>query len=124
MNKLVTAAVLSLASSVALAAPANLVVDNNTDFQARAYVKGISKNPAEPHSSLSINWSILNLICFYQATCEAEVKVKTDSNNPLFLGKVTMNMSSGAIDTSKLSQLEGFKVTYLSPGHVRIDKEG
>jgi len=119
-SKLFAGTILATASSIALAAPSELVVDNKTDYQARAYVHGISKNPAEAHSSMSLNWWALSMVCAFQTECKAEVKVKTDTANPISLGNVSINLDTGVIDTSGLSHAEGFNVSYVAPGHAVV----
>ena len=119
-SKLFAGTVLATASSIALAAPSELVVENKTDYQARAYVNGISKNPAEAHSSMSLNWTMLKIVCMYRTDCKAEVKMKADTSNPVSLGNVSINLDSGVINTSGLSLAEGFNVSYVAPGHAVV----
>ena len=118
--KLLAGTFIVTTSSVALAAPSELVVENKTDYQARAYVNGMSKNPAEAHSSMSLSWWALKLVCAFQTDCKATVKMKTDTSNPVSLGDVSINLDSGIIDTSKLSHAEGFNVSYVAPGHAVV----
>lgn len=121
--KFLSTIALAAAANLALAAPSNLVVDNNTDVQVRAYVHGISKHPAEPHSSMSLNWFALKLVCMFATTCDAEVKVDTASNNPISLGNASINLDTGVINTSGLDTSSGYRVTYLEPGHAQVTKD-
>lgn len=120
LKKSLASLALITASSVALAAPSELIVDNKTDHQARAYVNSISKNPAEAHNTMSLSWWALKIVCAFQTDCQAEVKMKTNTANPLSLGYASINLDTGVIDTSGLSHAEGFNVTYVSPGHAVV----
>lgn len=123
MLKVISTATLLVTSSLALASPANLTVENTTEHQARAYVNGISKNPAEAHGTMSLSWWKLKFACALKTECQAEVKVKTETDKPLSLGYATINLETGIIDTSNLSHAEGFNVTAVAPGHAIVSQQ-
>lgn len=121
--KIISTVALAAAANLALAAPSALVVDNQTDVQVRAYVNGISKNPAEPHSTMSLSWFALKVACMFATDCKAEVKADTKSNTPISLGYASINLKTGIINTSGLDTSSGYRVTYLSPGHAQVTKD-
>lgn len=122
--KTVTAVTLGLATSMAVAAPKELITHNNTDVESGAFVAGVipPQHPTKPHSERRIAWPAVRLACFGHATngtCWAIIKMATNTANPIELGKVTINLESGEITPAQMSS-NGYTFSVIGPGETLI----
>src|SRR5215204_2209385 len=100
----ITSLVLCFSASLAFATfveptPKNLITHNLTDVQSNAYVnvqagKGSvpSAHPTNKNSNGSVAWYLVRAACYLYAKndlCEAEIRMATDTPNPISLGVVT-----------------------------------
>ncbi len=109
--------------------PSNFTTRNFTSHISTAKVKGIwspydtPAGSADSPSERSVAWGKLRIICgLFSSTCEAEIYMKTNTSNPVFVGKGTMNMKTGDIEPKSLTN-NGFILTSPEPGLIEIREE-
>ena len=127
MLKSLSAITLNLLAATALAAPAYLTTHNNTDLESKAYIAGIVPSPygTPAHDTHKIYWTTVRMICHPYKTnekCTALVKVGTDTNNPIDIGYVTLDLATGDINPKQLSN-NGYTITVNGPGEATISKD-
>lgn len=125
--KYLSAATVSLATNLACATPAELVIHNTTNVESNAYIDGTipSPNPTKPNSTNKVPWFIVKLVCSGHTTnnkCPALIKMATDTAKPVALGTMKMDLDTGAITPSKLSA-NGYLLVVNGPGEATISKE-
>lgn len=118
---------LSLVSGLAFAAPPRLLIThNNTDFESNAFVAGTipSQHPTKAHSEGRVIWASVRMACFGHVVggrCPALIKVGTDTANPVDLGSVTINLSTGDIQPKEL-HANGYSFIVNGPAEASIIK--
>lgn len=127
MLKCSSAIALCLAAATALAAPAYLTTHNNTDVESNAYVAGTipSPYPTSAHSTRQVYWTMVRMACYGHTTngvCAASIKMATNTNNPIELGTLFMDLESGDITPKSLSK-NGYTMTVTGPGEASINKD-
>ncbi|AHE66612.1 hypothetical protein [Legionella oakridgensis] len=125
--KTFAAAALSLTTMAVFAVPSQLKTHNDTDFQSNAYVGPsldiASPHPTKAHSTNSVFWGVVQVICGKRTgTCNALIKMKTDTASPVTIGQVTLNLDTGDI-TPKSLTANGFTITVIGPGETRITQD-
>lgn len=112
MNKVVSflsAITLGLAStSVTAAIPTRLITHNLTDVESNAFIDGIpSTVPTKANSTNIVPWIVVRMACFGHTSpdgkCPATIKMETNTDHPVTLGNVALNMSTGEITPTHLS---------------------
>lgn len=122
-----SAVVLSISALSLFAAPTHLTTHNNTDSESNAFIAGTipSPYPTTAHSTRQIYWNLVKLACYGHISngkCPAVVKVATNTSQPLEIGTVQMDLSSGDISPKQLSA-HGYILTVNGPGETTLSKE-
>lgn len=103
-----------VAAAASFAAPAMLEITNNTDAESNAYIAGhASPKPSKPYSVNSVPWAIVKMACVghtVNGQCAAVIKMETDTANPVEIGTVEMNVTTGEISPSTI-QAHGYVLT-------------
>lgn len=125
--KLLTGLALSLAVTGVIAGPSYLVIHNNTNVESNAYIDGTipSPNPTKPNSTNKVAWFIVKMACFGHTTnnkCPALIKMATDTDNPVELGTMAMDLDSGEITPNQL-HANGYILTVNGPGEATLNKD-
>lgn len=127
---------LAMASASVMAAPANLLVDNNTGLIANAYVHTVaSPNIIGPHGTLSLPWTTVTNVChntmppLFSSSdpCAFEIYATDDPANPqkIDVGTVTMYLSDGHVGyVENKSLFYNLKIVALSPGQFELNTIG
>ena len=119
---------LALSPSMAIAKPQFLSTDNKTNDWSNAYVNGTlpSPYPSAPHNLNRVPWYQVIIACTghwdKNKRCSADIKMKTDSNNPVMLGKVTMDLKTGDITPKELSA-NGYTFRVTGVGQTEITQD-
>lgn len=103
-----------VAQTSALASPKQLITHNLTDYESNAFVAGLvpSPHPTKPHSDGKVSWTAVRMSCFghiIDDKCTAIIKVATETDNPIEIGTVELNVETGEI-TPKEMHSNGYKV--------------
>lgn len=127
MLKSISAIALSLTAVSAFAEPGYLITHNNTDVESNAYVGGSTPSPypTPAHNSRQIPWGLVRLACWGNTTngrCPAKIMMATNTNNPVELGWVSMELESGDISPKKVSG-NGYTLVVNGPGEATVTKD-
>ncbi len=129
MNKLLSmtaGVVLGLSATVSNAVPFYLTTHNNTGVESNAWVNGHpSPYPSQPFSTNKVMWGLVQLACapiIVNGTCSADIKMETDTPNPVMLGRMTMKLNNGDI-TPKSLVSNGYRLTVNGSAELTITKE-
>jgi hypothetical protein len=120
---------LGLLSPVVSALPGKFVTKNFTPFESNVKVinfwstfptpAGSVNNPTER----SVPWIGLKLLCGFTAKqCSADLYMKTDTPNPVFIGRGTLDMTTGEIEPKEMNN-NGFIVRVVGPGMIELHVE-
>ena len=119
---------LGLASSLALAIPPKqLITHNTTDLDSNAFVAGTipSQHPTRSHSDGKVLWAAVRMACFghvVNGKCPALIKVGTNTANPIELGMLSMDLTTGAITPSELHS-NGYAMIVNGPAETTLYEE-
>jgi hypothetical protein len=123
--KSLSAVALSLSAITSFAAPAYLITHNNTSEESNAFVAGApSIYPTAPYSTRKVYWNLVKLACHGHTTngrCPAVIKMATNTSNPIVVGTVEMEVSTGEIYPKQITG-NGYTVTVNGPGESTISK--
>lgn len=127
MLKSLSAITLNLVAATALAVPAYLTTHNNTDLESNAYIAGTIPSPygTPAHETRNIFWNMVRMACYGHTTggkCTALIKVGTNTNNPVDIGLVTLDLDSGDITPKEISN-NGYSIRVNGPGEATISKD-
>ncbi len=131
MRRLLTsfiAVTLSLTATTLLAAsPKQLITHNMTDFESNAYVAGSipSRYPTKPHTDGKVFWAEVRLACFghiINGTCPALIRVGTNTDMPVDIGMVNLNLNTGEI-TPNVIHANGYTMIVNAPGETTLLKD-
>lgn len=126
MIKSLSAIVLSLSAATALAIPAFLTTHNNTNVESNAFVAGVpSPYPTAANSTRQVYWNMVRMACYGHTTngkCTALIKMASNTNNPVDLGVVTMDLDTGEISPKKLSA-NGYSMTVTGIAEATLTKD-
>lgn len=123
----VTAA-LGLASAMAFAIPPRqLITHNTTDLDSNAFVAGTipSQHPTKAHSDGKVFWTAVRMACYghvINGACPALIKVGTNTANPIELGMLYMDLTTGVITPSELHN-HGYAMIVNGPGETTLYQE-
>ena len=111
----------------AIAAPKQLVTHNYTDVESNAFINGVigSQHPTKAHSDNKVFWPSVKLACYGHVTnnlCTALIKMETDTDNPIDLAWVTVDLLTGEITPNEVSN-NGYKLVVNGPGETSLYKE-
>lgn len=115
-------------ASVAFAAPKQMVTHNHTDVESNAYIDGVigSQFPTKPYSDNKVFWASVKLACYGhinpQHECHSLVRMATNSDNPVDLGWMTVNLVTGELNP-KILRNNGYRLEVNGPGEVTLNLE-
>lgn len=94
--------------SYALAAPGFLLTHNLTDVESNAYIDGTipSIYPTKAHSDSKVYWNMVKIACHGHTKgniCTALIKMATNSPNPIDVGYVNLDLTTGEINPKKIT---------------------
>ncbi len=117
----------SLFATTSLAAPKQLITHNTTDLDSNAFVDGTipSQHPTKAHSDGKVLWTAVKMACFGHTTngkCKALIKMASNSGNPIEVGMLILDISSGEITPQRLNA-NGYTIIVNGPGETTIAKE-
>lgn len=125
MLKSLSAIALGLSAVAAFAAPKSLVTHNLTNQESNAFVANTpSPYPTAANKTSQVAWNFVILACYGHSQnniCAAEVKMATDTANPILVGTVKMDLKTGDI-TPKIISANGYTLTVNGPGEATITK--
>lgn len=126
-------AALMLSGAVLAAAPANMIIDNNTTLSSNAYIHdSASPNVLAPKTAESISWADVTALCHGTTppllggsdSCSFDVYATLDAANPQQIHVATVNMylSNGdVINIAQLGTSYGLVVKAVAPGQFELD---
>jgi len=122
-----SAIALSLSAVTAFATPAYLTTHNNTSVESNAYIAGTipSPYPTAPNSSRQVYWNLVKIACFGHSVdgkCPAAIKMATNTDAPIEIGTVYMDLNTGDITPKQFSN-NGYTVTVNGPGEATVTKD-
>lgn len=125
--KTLAAAVVSLSTTAALAAPKFLITHNQTNVESNAYVAGTipSQHPTKANRDGKVSWIEVRMACFGHDSggkCSALIKMATNTPNPVNLGTVSVDLNSGDI-SPKVLHANGYTLTVNGPGETTLTKD-
>lgn len=126
MSKMSTLLFCCLSTATALATPTKFITHNTTDVESNVFIGGKipSPYPTEAHSTSSVGWNMVRIGCTKHTTngkCKAIVKVATDTDTPIELGMMTMDLESGDVSPNSLSA-QGYTLTVTGVAEVTLTK--
>ncbi len=126
LKKTLSIALFGLAS-VAFAAPKQLITHNHTNVESNAYINGTiaSQHPTKANSDNKVFWASVKLACYGHIVnnqCQALVKMETDTNTPVDLGMLTVNLITGDI-SPKYIAANGYHLEVNGPGETSLYKD-
>jgi hypothetical protein len=128
LKKLIHTTIVSLlgVSYLAHAAPKQLITHNRTSVESNAYIDGTipSVYPSKANNDNRVFWASVKLACYGRISnniCHALIKMKSNTPEPVDLGWVTLNLSTGEILPS-LIVANGYRMTVNGPGETTIEE--
>lgn len=120
----ITAITLGLTTSIAFAAPKQLITHNLTNVESNAYVAGVipSQHPTKAHSDNKVMWAAVKMACYghtVNGKCWALVKMATNTATPVELGTVSIDIETGIITPNQISA-NGYTLTVNGPGETTL----
>ncbi len=125
---LCSAITLSLSSTLALAVPPKvLITHNETNLESNAFVAGTipSQHPTKANSVSRVMWASVRMACFGHITnnkCPALIKLGTDTDHPVELGTVTVDLNTGEIAPKSL-HANGYSMIVNGPAESTLRKD-
>jgi len=122
--KSITTVTLSLAATAALATPKFLITHNETDVESNAWVDNIvpSTHPTKAKQTSKVSWVEVRMACSGRTKagkCSAVIYMKSNTDRPVPVGQVTMDLSSGEITPKELVG-NGYQVTINGFGETTL----
>lgn len=124
--KSLSALTLSLTAAATFAFPANLVTHNESDLESNAFIAGYipSPYPTAAYSTRDVSWNMVRIACYGHTTngqCQALIKLGTNTEQPIELGYLTLNLSTGEINPKQISN-GGYTLTVNGLAETTISK--
>ncbi len=125
--KNLSAVALSLFAATAFAVPKELITHNNTNVESKAFINNSvpPQHPAAAGQTSKIPWVSVRMACFPYAVnniCSAVVKMETNTNHPVDLGTLYLNLTTGDITPKSLSA-NGYTLTVIGPAETTLSKD-
>lgn len=122
----------ALVCGAACAAPANMVIDNNTFMTSNAYTHDqAAPSPLAPKSSESIPWATVTALCHGTVpplmkgsdSCAFDVYASYSPDpKQIHVGTVTFYVSDGeVVNITQLGLQYGLKIISNAPGQFELD---
>jgi hypothetical protein len=110
--------------SAAFASPKQLITHNNTSVESNAFIDGViaSQHPTKAHTDNKVFWASVKVACYGRVinnSCNALIKMETDTANPVELGWVSMNLVTGEI-LPKTLIANGYRLDVNAPGETTL----
>ncbi|MDF1677584.1 MAG: hypothetical protein P1U32_02685 [Legionellaceae bacterium] len=124
---LFSALALALSSTLALAAPPKvLITHNETSLESNAFVAGTipSQHPTKANSVGRVMWASVRMACFGHITnnkCPALIKLGTNTEHPIEIGTVTVDLNTGEIEPKSL-HANGYSMIVNGPAESTLRK--
>jgi hypothetical protein len=103
-----------------------MIMHNLTNLTTNAYVDEMEgPKPALPHSTIKVPWFMVKTGCFKhkdEGICPAVIKMDIDSDTPIVVGTLYVDLETGTITPSQISA-NGFTVKVNAPGEVSVLQE-
>jgi len=121
-------AALGLVSAMAFAVPPRqLITHNTTDLDSNAFVAGTipSQHPTKAHSDGKVLWTAVRMACYGHVVggkCPALIKVGANTPNPIELGMLYMDLTTGIITPSEL-HANGYVMIVNGPAESTLYQE-
>jgi len=121
-------AALGLASAMAFAVPPRQLITHNTsDLDSNAYVAGTipSQHPTKAHSDGKVLWASVRMACYghvVNGKCPALIKVGANTDHPIELGMLYLDLTTGAITPSELHS-NGYAMIVNGPAETTLYQE-
>lgn len=129
MNLLVkslSAITLSLSAVTAFASPAYLITHNKTSEESNAYIAGVpSIYPTAANATQKVYWNLVKLACYGHTSagkCIAVIKMATNTANPIEVGTLSMDLSTGDITPKQISK-NGYTLTVNGVAEATITQD-
>jgi len=128
LSKHLLAITIALTTTAAFSIPPKqLITHNHTDFESNAYVAGTipSQHPTRAHSDTNVFWTSVRMACFghiLNGKCPALIKMETNTNHPVDIGTVSLDVNTGEITPSQLSA-NGYTITVNGLGETTLTKQ-
>jgi hypothetical protein len=111
----------------AFASPKQLVTHNLTDYESNAFIAGVipSQYPTKAHSTGKVFWGAVRMACFghiINDKCSAVIKVQTDTDQPIEVGLLELNVETGEI-SPEVIRGNGYTVTITGLAEATISKD-
>lgn len=125
--KVASAVLLTISTSIALAAPPKVLVTHNlTDVDSNAFIAGTipSQHPTKAHSDNKVIWASVRVACYghiVAGRCSAMIKMETNTATPVELGMVSINLANGDIEP-KLLEANGYRMTVDGPAETTLSR--
>ena len=124
LKKISTFALCTIAATAIAAPPRQLITHNRTNYQSNGYVAGVipSQHPTQPQSDGVVYWAAVKMACFGHIEnnrCSAIIMMASDTDHPIPVGTLTMDLGNGDIEPKQLSG-NGFTITVNGPAETTI----
>lgn len=122
-----TVSLLALSMQNAFASPRKLVIHNQTNVDAGAYVaeQVPPRHPAKANSTNYISWTEVRMACLGRSVddeCPAMIKMAINTSNEMNLGIVYLNVKTGNITPKKVNKY-GYTLTVNGPGEATLTQD-
>jgi len=124
---LTTLALSFAVQTTAFASPKQLITHNLTDYESNAFVAGTvpSQYPTKAHSSGKVFWAAVRMACtghIIDSKCSALVRVGTNTENPIDVGTLELNIETGEI-TPSVVHGNGYTITVNGIAETTLSKD-
>lgn len=112
-----SASVFALLTTVSFATPPkNILTHNLTNAESNAYIAGkiASRHPTPAHQDHAVPWFEVKMACVGHTTnnkCWAIIKMETNTDHAVELGRVEIDLTTGAITPAVLTH-NGYTFIY------------
>ena len=124
--KYLAGAAIMLLATNAIATPRQLITHNNTNVESNAYIDGVpSIYPTKAQSTGKIFWAAVKMACVGHAVngkCSAAIIMGANSSNPITIGNLVLDLTSGDISPKTLSA-NGYTVVVNAPGETTLSSD-
>lgn len=127
--KTVIAITIGLTTSTPLfaAPPKQLITHNLTHYESNAFIAGTipSPHPTKARSDGKVFWGAVRMTCFghiIDGKCSALIRIATDTDNPVDLGMVELDLETGVI-TPNMIHANGYLMVVNGLGETTITQD-
>ncbi|MCC5791145.1 MAG: hypothetical protein JJT82_00845 [Legionellaceae bacterium] len=118
----------ALLSGTAIAAPQYLITHNTTNVESNAYIDDVipSRHPTKANTTNKVLWGLVKLACVGRVVndqCKAMILMETNTNHPVELGQMSMNLKTGEISPASGLRKNGYALSVNGPGEVTLSQD-